>query len=81
MKKDTSSGPSFEEAFARLEQIVAELESGELALEASMTAFEEGMALVTRCQGQLQAAEIKLQALVKSEGRPVGHPRHGMRHS
>ena len=67
MQKITQTDPPFEEAFVRLEQIVTELESGELALEASLAAFEEGMALVARCQGQLDAAESKLQTLIKGE--------------
>ena len=66
MSKKSENAQSFEESFDRLETLVASLESGDLALEASMKAFEEGMALVNSCQKQLGDAELKLQELVKN---------------
>ena len=54
----------YEEAFAELETIVAALESGERALEESMTLFERGQALTKRCAELLDKAELKVQALV-----------------
>ena len=55
---------TYEEAFAELEKIVAELESGEHPLEESMTLFERGQALTKRCAELLDKAELKVQALV-----------------
>ena len=59
----------FEEAFKRLEDIVTKLESGDLSLEESMTLFEEGITLTETCRSRLEAAEQKIQLLLKdSEG-------------
>lgn len=66
MSKKLETEQSFEASFERLESLVATLESGDLALEASMQAFEEGMALVNYCQKQLGDAEVKLHELVKN---------------
>ena len=59
----------FEEAFKRLDEIVTKLESGDLSLEESMTLFEEGITLTETCKTRLEAAEQKIQLLLKdSEG-------------
>jgi|TARA_B110000263_G_C15043697_1_gene389726 exodeoxyribonuclease VII small subunit len=55
----------FEEAFKRLEDIVTKLESGDLSLEDSMTLFEEGIILTKTCKSRLEAAEQKIQLLLK----------------
>ncbi len=55
----------FEEAMARLEEIVAQLESGELSLEESLQVFEEGMKLAKYCSAKLEEAEKKVTMLVK----------------
>ncbi len=57
----------FEEALARLEAIVAELERGELPLEDSMRIFEEGMKLSKVCLKMLEEAERKVEILVKDK--------------
>ena len=54
---------SYEEAYAELEQIVARMESGEDKLEASMEAFLRGQALIKRCTGLLESAELKVRQL------------------
>lgn len=51
---------SFEQAFDQLEDIIAQLESGELALEKSMQLFERGRLLSDRCQQLLDQAELKV---------------------
>lgn len=59
----------FEEALQRLEQIVGQLENGQLSLEESMKAFEEGMKLRRLCEEKLDAADKKIEKLVaKSDG-------------
>lgn len=58
---------SFEEAFEKLESIVASLEKGESTLEESITSFEEGMKLVQVCTKTLNEAETRLKKLVKDE--------------
>jgi len=55
----------FEEAFKRLDDIVTKLESGDLSLEDSMTLFEEGIILTKTCKSRLEAAEQKIQLLLK----------------
>jgi exodeoxyribonuclease VII small subunit len=57
--------PSFEESLKKLETIVDQLEKGDLALEESLKLFEEGVALSAACKQELDAAEGKVQMLVK----------------
>ncbi|NQZ95913.1 MAG: exodeoxyribonuclease VII small subunit [Myxococcales bacterium] len=65
---------SFEEALERLEGIVDRLEQGDLELEDSLTAFEEGVALTRRCAGQLEAAERRIEVLVKAGEQWLARP-------
>ena len=58
----------FEECLARLEQIVAALESGNLPLEESLKVFEEGVALARHCGRYLEDAERRIEILAKDEG-------------
>ena len=55
----------FEEALARLEQIVAEMEAGDLSLEDSMKKFEEGMRLTRLCAARLGEAEKRIEVLLR----------------
>ena len=55
---------SFEESMAKLGEIVEELESGELTLEASLKKFEEGIKLARNSQARLDAAETKVEELL-----------------
>ncbi len=68
------SAPSFEQALARLEDLVRELESGELALEDSLARFEEGIGLVKLCQGRLADAELRLSQLEETPNGPRERP-------
>jgi exodeoxyribonuclease VII small subunit len=62
---------SFEEAFNELEDIVAKLESGELALEQSVVLFERGRKLSDYCQAVLDKAELRVNQLTNDgEVRP-----------
>ena len=49
----------------KLESIVEQLEKGDLALEDSLKLFEEGVGLSAACKQELDAAEGKVQMLVK----------------
>lgn len=62
---DALESLDFESALDALESIVAELESGELSLEASLAAFERGVKLTRRCQAALKAAELRVQVLTE----------------
>jgi exodeoxyribonuclease VII small subunit len=65
----------FEEALARLEAIVAELERGELPLDDSMRIFEEGIKLSKVCLKMLDDAERRVEILVKDkDGRKRTRP-------
>ena len=57
----------FEDALARLEQIVSALEAGNLALEESLKVFEEGIGLARFCAQYLSDAERRIELLAKDE--------------
>jgi exodeoxyribonuclease VII small subunit len=54
---------TFEQAFRELDQVVQELENGDLSLEQSMTLFERGMTLAKLCETKLDEAEQKVSQL------------------
>ncbi len=56
---------SFEQSLKKLETIVGKLEKGDLSLEESLKLFEEGTALSSVCKKELEAAEGKVQMLIK----------------
>ena len=55
--------PTFEEALARLEEIVRALESGQSKLEDSLALYEEGIRLSRACNEKLDGAEQKIKML------------------
>jgi len=57
--------PTFEESLKKLESIVDQLEKGDLPLEESMKLFEEGVNLSAVCKQEIDAAEGKVQLLIK----------------
>jgi len=56
----------FESAIKRLEEIVTQLESGNLQLEKSLELFEEGIKLSRFCHSKLDEAERKVEVLLKN---------------
>ena len=58
---------TFEESMKRLEEIVRQLEGGEMLLEDSLCVFEEGMKLVAFCSRKLEEAEKKVALLVRDQ--------------
>lgn len=56
---------SFEESLKRLEEIVSQLEQGEVPLEESLKMYEEGLALSKSCIEKLTQAELRLKRLSK----------------
>lgn len=60
---DKKTDVSFEEAMARLEEIVKYLESGNAPLDKSLEVFEEGVSLVKLCNQKLDSAEQKVRFL------------------
>ena len=61
--------PKFEDCLARLEQIVNELEKGELPLEKALGLFEEGVKLSNSCRKDLDEAEGKIELLMRQNGK------------
>ncbi|HUL01079.1 MAG TPA: exodeoxyribonuclease VII small subunit [Nitrospirota bacterium] len=65
----------FEVALTRLEEIVQELERGDLPLEQSLKYFEEGIKLARVCNKRLEEAERKVEILIKDKsGNLVAKP-------
>ena len=62
----------FEDCLARLEQIVAGLESGNLPLEESLKVFEEGVTLARQCGRYLEDAERRIEILAKDDTGALG---------
>lgn len=69
---------TFEQAMARLEEIVKLLEQGETPLEDALSLFEEGTKLMKKCSAQLDRAEQKVTRLLAGpDGAPVEEPFQG----
>ena len=65
----------FEAALERLQEIVKELEKGELPLEQSLKLFEEGIKLSRICNKRLEDAERRVEILLKDKaGNIVAKP-------
>jgi len=58
----------FEQSLGRLEELVGQMESGELSLEEMIKHFEEGSTLVGVCTKKLNEVEQKIEKLVKKDG-------------
>ena len=68
MAKDKKQG-QYGEVVARLQQIVEELEGGELPLEDSLEKFEAGIGLVKQAEGILGDAEKRIEQLLSEDGK------------
>jgi len=65
----------FEEALKKLEEVVSDLERGELSLDNSLKRYEEGVKLAGICTKKLEEAEKKVEILIKSaEGKKEKKP-------
>lgn len=71
---DAAQEFEFETALEQLEQLVNQMESGQLTLEQSLQAFEQGVALTRRCQQTLSQAEQRVKLLVEQNGSSVEQP-------
>jgi exodeoxyribonuclease VII small subunit len=67
MARKDPPNKSFEAALDELEQVLEQLESGEMALEDSLAAFEKGVGLVKYCNQKLNEVEKKVEMLVKDK--------------
>lgn len=62
----TEQKKSFEEAYARLEQILEKMNSNTVSLDESIKLYEEADKLIVLCQGRLAEAEQKVEILLKN---------------
>ena len=66
--------PKFEECLQRLEEVVNQLERGDVPLEQALKLFEEGVQLSNSCRKELEEAEGKVQILLKQNGKLQAEP-------
>ncbi len=55
----------FEKALARIEQIVDQMESGEIELDKALALYQEGMELMARCQATLEETQNKIKKITR----------------
>ena len=60
---ETTPVAHFEQSLEELEQLVEKMETGELSLEQSLTAYERGVGLYRHCQAALEHAELRVRLL------------------
>lgn len=65
---------NFEQGLGELEAVVKELENGDLPLEKAIQVFERGVALSDRCRKELEAAETRVEILLKRDGKMEPEP-------
>jgi exodeoxyribonuclease VII small subunit len=65
---------SFEQALAQLEQIVQQLEKGQVGLEDSINTYERGTALKAHCEAKLKDAEARIEKIVITPSGPTTAP-------
>jgi exodeoxyribonuclease VII small subunit len=82
-KKESLTELSFEQAYARLEQILERMNSGKVPLEESLRLYEEADLLIRSCSERLNQAEKKVEILMKNrqgdlaldeQGQPIRQP-------
>ena len=72
MTNNETKSKSFESSLEALEQIVRQLEDGDLPLEKSLELFEQGIRLSRECQERLGQAERRIEVLLRdNQGRPT----------
>ncbi|GAA0602751.1 exodeoxyribonuclease VII small subunit [Virgibacillus siamensis] len=65
---ENENNVSFEEAMDQLEQIVAKLEEGDVALEKAITYYQQGMKLSKVCNDKLKNVQEKMTQIVNEQG-------------
>jgi len=66
-KKNLTPPKDFEEALRELEQILAEIEKGEVGLEESLARYERGTFLIQHCQNILNSAEKQIELIGRNQ--------------
>ncbi len=60
---DASPVAHFEQSLEELEQLVEKMETGDMSLEQSLSAYERGVGLYRQCQQALEQAELRVRLL------------------
>ncbi len=68
------SNPSFETAFASLQQIISQLENSELPLEEALKLYEDGKRLSDICSQLLETAQLRVETLSSASAAVNGEP-------
>ncbi len=68
---------NFEKQLKELEEVVANMEAGELTLEESLKAYEKGIRLTRECQAALDDAQQRIDILVERDGKLTEEPFEG----
>jgi exodeoxyribonuclease VII small subunit len=71
---DAKPVETFESCLDELEKVVRQLEGGDLPLERSLELFERGMGLSDSCRKQLEAAETRVEILIRNSGKLTAEP-------
>jgi exodeoxyribonuclease VII small subunit len=72
----TEATPTFEEAISELEQIVRQMETGQLPLAESLAEYEKGISLIKHCHSLLKAGEQRVLRVTgtSADGQPCLEP-------
>ena len=62
---------SFEKSLDELKGIVEDLENGDLPLNESLERFQSGISLIKQCYKELQTAELKIETIIKKDGKII----------
>jgi exodeoxyribonuclease VII small subunit len=74
-KSASKNEPKFEDAMSELEDVVRQLEAGDVPLEESLAAFEKGVSLVRLLHTRLDSVQEKIEELTQNDrGRPETKP-------
>ena len=74
MADEPKPAASFEAGIQELEQVVKELETGDLPLERALELFEKGVQLSDTCRKQLEEAETRVEILIRKNDKVQPEP-------
>jgi exodeoxyribonuclease VII small subunit len=66
------AGMSFEQSLKELEQIVQDLERGQLDLDAAIRAYERGTTLKSHCESKLKEAQLRVDKITVGQDGRIG---------
>lgn len=69
--REAAEAKRFEQAFAELQEVVQQLESGQLTLDESLRLFEKGVQLARLCATRLDEAERQIEKLLEGTREPL----------